>query len=161
MPAPSRRGSVAFSLLRSLSGGDGGLALGELVDPDKAQVVLGDLARAGRPLDLSIDVGFQRVPPDRASDREPDEAVDGSRCRQPLVDLGVVCATAEDHADDARAPAGARLGDEHLAVGALVDALDLPNVDLDAEVLDLGDRATHQLGTKLCVIALGVPADGL
>src|SRR5271154_1112606 len=107
MPAPSRRGSVAFSSRTRLSGGDGGLALGELIDPDEAQVVLGDLARARGPLDLAIHVGLQRVPPDRASDREPDEAVDGSRLCEPVVDLGVVGPAAEDHAGDAVAPARA------------------------------------------------------
>ena len=64
------------------------------------------------------------------------------------------------HADDAVAAAGAGLGDEHLAVRALVDALDLPDVDLDAEVLDVGDRAAHQLRAKLGVVAVGVAADG-
>ena len=78
---------------------------------------------------------------------------------QPVVDLGVVGAAAEHDADDAVAAAGARLRDEHLAVGALVDALDLPDVDLDAGVLDLGDRAAHQLGAQLGVVAVGVAAD--
>ena len=78
-----------------------------------------------------------------------------------MVDLGVVGAAAEHDADDAVAPAGARLRDEHLAVRALFDALDLPDVDLDARVLDLGDRAAHQLGAQLRVVALDVAADGL
>ena len=50
---------------------------------------------------------------------------------------------------------------EHLAVGALVDTLDLPDVDLDAGVLDLGDGAAHQLGAQLGVVALDVLLDGL
>ena len=78
-----------------------------------------------------------------------------------MVDLRVVGAAAEDDADDAVASAGAGLLDEHLAVGALVDALDLPDVDLDAGVLDLGDRAPHQLGAQLGVVAVGVAADRL
>ena len=78
-----------------------------------------------------------------------------------MVDLRVVGAAAEHHADDAVAPARAGLGDEHLAVRALVDALDLPDVDLDAGVLDLGDRAPHQLGAQLGVVAVGVAAHGL
>ncbi len=32
---------------------------------------------------------------------------------------------------------------------------------LDAGVLDLGDRAAHQLGAQLGVVAVGVAADGL
>ena len=78
-----------------------------------------------------------------------------------MVDLVVVGAAAEHDADDAVAAARAGLRDEHLAVGALVDALDLPDVDLDAGVLDLGDRAAHQLGAQLGVVAVGVAADGL
>src|SRR5580658_26845 len=69
-------------------GGDG--RLGALVDGDEAQVALGDLAGAGGSLDLAVDVGLERVPPDRAADREADEAVDRRGGRQPLVDLGVV-----------------------------------------------------------------------
>ena len=74
---------------------------------------------------------------------------------QPVVDLGVVGAAAEHHALDVVAAAAAGLGDEHLAVGALFDALDLPDVDVDAGVLDLGDRAAHQLGAQLGVVAVG------
>ena len=48
--------------------------------------------------------------------------------------------------------------DEHLAVLARVDALDLPDVHLDPGVLDRGDRAAHQLGAQLGVVAFGVAA---
>ena len=44
---------------------------------------------------------------------------------------------------------------------ARVDALDLPDVDLDAGVLEVLDRAAHQLGAQLGVVAVGVAADGL
>ncbi len=83
----------------------------------------------------------------------------GAAWREPVVDLGVVGAAAEHDAVDAVAAAAARLRDEHLAVRALFDALDLPDVDLDAGVLDLGDRAAHQLRAQLCVVAVGVAAD--
>ena len=43
----------------------------------------------------------------------------------------------------------------------LVDALDLPDVGLDALVLDLLDRAAHQLRAQLGVVAVGVAADRL
>ena len=55
----------------------------------------------------------------------------------------------------------ARLLGQHLGVRARVDALDLPDVDLDAEVLAVLDRAAHQLRTQLGVVAVGVAADGL
>src|ERR1039458_413302 len=120
MPAPSRRGSVAFSWRPRGSGSDRGLALGELIDLDEAQIVLCDLPRPGGAVDLAVNVGLQRVPPDRAPDREADEALDGSRRHEPLVDLLIARAAAEDHAGDAIAPARASLGDEHLAVRALL-----------------------------------------
>ena len=78
-----------------------------------------------------------------------------------MVDLRVVRAAAEHHAHDALAPARAGLRDEHLAVRALVDALDLPHVHLDPRVLDLGDRAAHQLGAQLRVVALALAAHRL
>src|SRR5271167_3614611 len=99
-------------------GGDG--RLGALVDGDEAQVVLCDLAGAGGSLDLAVDVCLERVPPDRAADGEADVAVDGRGGLQPLVDLGVVGAAAEHDAPDVVAAAGAGLGDEHFAIGALV-----------------------------------------
>ena len=51
--------------------------------------------------------------------------------------------------------------DQHLGVLLRVDALDLPDVDLDAVVLDLLDRAPHQLRAQLGVVAVGVAADRL
>src|SRR5438445_8379258 len=99
--------------------------LGALVYLHEAQVVLGDRARARGALDLAVDVGLERIPPDRAPNREPDETVDGCRLREPMVDLGVVRAAPQDNAHDAVAAAGARLGDEHFAVRARIDPLDL------------------------------------
>src|SRR5664279_453752 len=138
-----------------------GRRLGALVNGHEAEVVLGDLARPGGALDLPVHVGLQRVPPDGAPDGEADISVNRRGGVQPRIDLGVVGATAEHHAGDALTAARTCLGDQHLAVGALVHALDLPDVGLDARVLDLGDRAAHQLGAQLGVIAVVVPADRL
>src|SRR5664280_1296148 len=117
--------------------------------------------RRGGALDLPVHVGLQRVPPNGAPDGEADISVNRRGGVQPGIDLGVVGATAEHHAGDALTAARTCLGDQHLAVGALVHALDLPDVGLDARVLDLGDRAAHQLGAQLGVIAVVVPADRL
>src|SRR5664280_3626286 len=138
-----------------------GWRFGALVDGHEAEVVLGDLARPGGALDLPVHVGLQRVPPNGAPDGEADISVNRRGGVQPGIDLGVVGATAEHHAGDALTAARTCLGDQHLAVGALVHALDLPDVGLDARVLDLGDRAAHQLGAQLGVIALGVTAHRL
>src|SRR3954464_4393854 len=138
-------------------GGDGGLGL--LVHAYEAQVLVGDLLRGVAALDRSVEESLQRVPPDRAADREADVALHRRAGAQPLVDLVVAGAAAEHHADDVLAPpAAARLPGEHLAVGALVHALDLPDVHLDAELLDLLDRAPHQLRTQLGVVAVRVAA---
>ena len=51
--------------------------------------------------------------------------------------------------------------DERLGVLALVDALDLPDVDLDAVVLDVLDRLLHQRRAQLGVVAVAVAADRL
>src|SRR3954469_19831436 len=117
-------------------GGDGGLGL--LVHAHAAQVLVGDLLRGVAALDRSVEESLQRVPPDRAADREADVALHRRAGAQPLVDLVVAGAAAEHHAHDlfAAVPGTGLLG-EHLAVGLLVDALDLPDVDLDPEVLDL------------------------
>ena len=79
-----------------------------------------------------------------------------------MVDLLVGRAAAQQHGGDALAAlAGAGLLDQHLRVLLRVDALDLPDVDLDAEVLDLLDRAPHQLRAQLGVVAVGVAVDRL
>ena len=71
-----------------------------------------------------------------------------------MIDLVVIGSPAENDADDAVAAARARLGGEHLAVRALVHALDLPDVYLDPVVLDRGDRPPHQFGPELGVVAV-------
>ena len=91
---------------------------------------------------------------------KPTKPSTGDGRAQPLVDLLVAGAAAEQHADDALAAvAHAGLLGEHLGVLAGVDALDLPDVDLAAEVLGLGDGAAHELGAQLGVVAVGVAAD--
>src|SRR3954452_7609830 len=140
--------------------GDRGLLL--LVHADEAQVVVGDLLRRRLALERAVEEALQGVPPDRAPDREADEALDRRGRAQPLVDLLVAGAASEQHADDALAPGAlAGLLGEHLGVGALVDALDLPDVDLDAVVLDVLDRAAHERGSELSVVAVVVSAIGL
>src|SRR5829696_5640582 len=106
-------------------------ALGVLLDLHEAQVVVRDLLRRGLALERSVEVALEGVPPDRAADREADVALDGRAGAQPVVDLVVARAAPEHHAHDVLAAvARARLLGEHLAVGLLVHALDLPDVDL-------------------------------
>src|SRR3954454_6314659 len=91
----SRRRNAAFALSVLLwpavppSGSRALRRFGVLVDLDEAQVVLGHLLGGDIALARAVDVTRQRVAPDRAADRDPDEAVDGRRLAQPLVDLVV------------------------------------------------------------------------
>src|SRR3954447_9130270 len=134
--------------------------LGLLVHAHEVEVVVVDRLGRGAALDRAVEEALQRVPPDRAADREADVAVDLRARAQPLLDLLGRRAAAEHDAHDVLAtPARARLPGEHLAVRRLVHALDLPDVDLDAEGLDLLDRAPHQLRPQLGVVAVRVAVD--
>ena len=111
-----------------------GRFLGRLVDLDEAQVVVGHPRRRILARPTAVDEALERLAPDRAADGEPDVAVDRGPLAQPVIDLVVVGTATEDDADDAVATACAALGRDPLAVGALVDALDLPDVRLDPGV---------------------------
>src|SRR3954469_14588455 len=103
--------------------------LGVLVHAHETQVVVGDLLGGVGALDLAVEEALERVPPDRAADREADVALHGRARAQPVVDLLVARAAPEHHTDDIFASlARARLLGERLAVGLLVHALDLPDV---------------------------------
>src|SRR5215213_6133945 len=143
-----------------LDGPLGGHSAGGLVvDLDEAQIVLGDLVGLLGAVP-AVQERLERVPPDRAADREADEALDRRGLLEPVVDLLVGGAAAQEHALDVLAArALARLCGEHLGVLAAVDALDLPDVDLDAGLLEVLDRAPHQLGAQLGVVAVGVAVD--
>src|SRR4051794_24918053 len=82
------------------------------VDLDEAQVLLRDLGGRVLALDVPVEEALERVPPDRSADGEAGVAVDRSPLAQPVLDLGVVGAAAEDHADHAVAAVlAAGLGD--------------------------------------------------
>src|SRR5688500_17972029 len=115
----------------------------------EAKVFLGDLARRGVALEVAVLEALERVPPDRAADGEAGVALHGGALAQPVVDLVVVGPPTQYHADHAVAPVAATGLHDLLAVLTAVDSLDLPDVRLDAGVLELLDRATHQLGTQL------------
>src|SRR3954454_24113825 len=136
-----------------------GRGLSLLVDPHETQVVLADLTGCVLALDGAIEEALQRAAPNAAPDREAHEALHRSGLGQPVVHLLVAGAAAEQHAHHAVAAAYPGLLGQHLRVRALVHALDLPDVHLDAEVLDVLDRAAHQLGSQLGVVAVLVAAD--
>src|SRR2546423_15525741 len=82
--------------------------LGLLVDLDEVQVVLGDLPGRRLALEVAVQEPLQRVPPDRAPDREADEALDGRGLLEPVVDLVGARTAPEQHADHAVAPVAPR-----------------------------------------------------
>ena len=115
----------------------GDQALGSLVDLDEAQVVLGDLLGGAGALEISVQIALERRPT-RSSGRWQSR-----RSRRPgrpgASQWSTLSSSAPRPSSTQTTPvaaARARLLDEHLAVGALVDALDLPDVHLDAGVLD-------------------------
>src|SRR5262249_10272583 len=85
----------------------------------------------------------ERLPERRPSDGESDETGDARRGRQPGLDLCLVLAPPENDATDAVAAGSPCRGDHGLAVVRAVEALDLPDVGLDAGVLELVDGVDH------------------
>src|SRR3712207_6737165 len=79
---------------------DPGARLRLLVDLDEPQVVVGDLLRRRRALEVAAQEALERVPPDRAPDGEADEALDRRRLAQPVVDLLVAGPAPQQHRDD-------------------------------------------------------------
>src|SRR5581483_5956251 len=80
---------------------------------------------------------------------------------QPLVDLVVGRAAAEHDARDVVAPLAPHELRDLVARLSVVDALDLPDVRLDARVLQLQDRLEHQLRANLAVVTVVAAADAL
>src|SRR4051812_20353773 len=74
--------------------------LGLLVDAHEVQVVVGDLLGGGIALERAVEERLERVPPDRAADREADVALDRRAGAQPLLDLLGAGAAAEHDAHD-------------------------------------------------------------
>jgi hypothetical protein len=103
----------------------------------------------------------ERVPEGRTADGKADEARH-RRCNpQPFADLGVVLAAAQDDAADLVAAAAPRHRHYLHAVLAAVESLDLPDVGLDADLLQVLDRAHHQAGPDLAVVGLLVALEPL
>src|SRR5689334_10761116 len=108
------------------------------------------LAEAPRDLgygDLSTDgVGSpfdHRIEPRRPADGKTDEARDARRDRQPAHHGVLVRPAAEDDAADGRAAAATCRVDDLLAILATIESLDLPDIRLDAGVLQRVHRLDH------------------
>src|SRR5262249_50857673 len=108
-----------------------------------ARVTFRDLRTRGLARRTAVAPADERVPERRPSDRESDEAGDAGGRRQPRLDLRLVLAPPEHDATDAGAAGSPGRRDHGLAVLRTVEALDLPDVRLDARVLQLVDRVDH------------------
>src|SRR5262245_32764236 len=82
---------------------DPGARLRIVIDLDETLVVVGDLLSRRLALQVARQEALQGVPPDRAADREADHALDRRGLPQPVVDLVVAGAAAQQHRDDALA----------------------------------------------------------
>src|SRR6185503_8482114 len=104
---------------------------------DEFAIALGDpgeglLARRlpGFPVD-------KRIPEDGAADGKADEARHLAGGAEPLAHLLIVLAAAEHDAADAIASAGPGRCHDRLAILSAIEAFDLPQVGLDAGLLQL------------------------
>src|SRR5579862_3549484 len=132
-----------------------------VVDVDEATVVRRHLLGCRIAVE-ALRVGGVRLhglAEDRAPDRKADVPLDAGAGAQPLVDLRVGRAAPEHDARDAVAPFAANELCDLATRLAIVDALDLPDVGLDARVLQLEDDLHHQLGAKLDVVTVLAPVD--
>src|SRR5262249_46964231 len=101
------------------------------------------------------------VPPERPSDREADVAGHSGALLEPVEHLALVGAAAQDDADDVVAATRPGLRDGVDAVLTALETLDLPDVRLDARVLELVHRLYDECRPKLGVEALLRAADRL
>src|SRR5215211_2139545 len=68
-----------------------------VIDVDEPPVVGGDLLRGVLAPEVAVDEPLQRIPPDRATDLEPDVPRHARTHPQPVIDRGVVGPAAEHH----------------------------------------------------------------
>ncbi len=118
------------------------------------------LKLVGNHLDAGLTRGLvgaeidDRLQERRAADGKADEARHGGGDAEPLDDLLLVLAAAQHNRADAIATVAAYCLDDLHAVFAAVQPFDLPDVRLDAEVLNFADRTDHQAGAHLQIVRL-------
>src|SRR5581483_4920317 len=96
--------------------------------------------------------GYQRVPKTRTADCEADESGHAGRRLQPFMNLVVVLAAPQGDASHfvAAIPPGG--GDDPLAILTAIEPLDLPDVRLDARILQFLDCPHHEPRTEFAVV---------
>src|ERR1700730_16603914 len=121
-------------------------------DFDELLVTPGDFRDSGFPRGLFGKKANERLPEDRSTHGETDESVDASRRRQPFAHFFIVFTTPKNDASNFVPAAAVCYGHDLFAVFTTIESLDLPDIRLNARLLQLLDRLDHQLGTKLQVI---------
>src|ERR1700719_316596 len=121
-------------------------------DFDELLVPSGDFRDGGFTRGLFGKKANERFPEDRSTHGEADESIDASCRRQPLAHFLIVFTTSKNDASNFVPPAAMCCGHDLFAVFTTIESLDLPDIWLDARVLQLLDRLNHQLGTKLQII---------
>ena len=85
----------------------------------------------------------ERIPKNRSADGEADEPFNASRRRQPLAHSLIVFSTSKNDASNFVPPAAMCCGHDLFAVSMTIESLDLPDIGLNARVLQLLDRLNH------------------
>jgi hypothetical protein len=88
--------------------------------------------------------GNQRIPESRAADRKADEAWHTGRNRKPVSHLLIVLAAAENDAIDPIAAGRPGRCYNLLAIVAPIETLNLPQIRLDAGILELAPRPSSE-----------------
>ena len=102
-----------------------------------------DSSHRGFPRDFVSAPRRHGLQPCRPADRETDEAMDTRRYVDPAQHRLLVRAAAEDDAADPRTSIALRRIDGLLAILVTIEPLDLPDIRLDACILEGADRSDH------------------
>src|SRR5262245_8289016 len=104
-------------------------------DIDPLSISPGDLGGGCFPADLRPTPGDQRIPKSRPSNGEADKPWHTSSGGEPGLDMGFVLSPAENDAAHVAAPISASGLGQLYAILAAIQALDLPDIGLDARLL--------------------------
>src|SRR5262245_56557062 len=115
----------------------------------KFAVAAGDFVSGDLSGEVSSAPVDERVPEDRSANGKADEARYDCGHRQPLMDLFLILAPAEDDAANVAAAIPPGNGHNLLAVLTAIEPLDFPDIWLDASILKLLDHLHHKTRTQL------------
>src|SRR5580692_1912241 len=126
---------------------------GVLEDVDEFAVAPGDLGDGLVPRRPFRPPRNERIPEIRAPDCEADKARNAGGDREPFANLLVVLAAPKHDAAHPLSPTGPSRGHDPRAIFAPIEALDLPDIRLDAGRLQLLDGDDHQPWPEFGVVS--------